>query len=416
MGYTPQTFPTDQQFTWQLSPQQQAQAQTATQNTVRAIPQQAWGRLDPFQIAQTIEKMHPDLDPEAKLAAVTGLVNLMSAGGKQQFAEMMQMANYQQRGALGQETRDIQQQRLDVEKQRLAQGGAGNLAQKKDVELFGALEAAKTPEEKKAAEQAIDDWNRAQGKGATSSRSAVGAMRAGLKTEHPDWNEDQVEDALLDFRRLSSIESGFGSGVLGRNVVSLNTVADHAQRVRTYFEALNNGNIPRANQIANTISVETGGPEVTEFNTGATIMTGEVVRLLTTTGGTEADRERMLGLINARMSQAQGKGALDVFDDMINARFESLRTQYAQGRPDREKKFDTQFLTPASRALHESVSRRARGQQPAEQTSAGGAPSPSLPAGGMPVPQEHAKDPDGTTYDGSDGKVWIKQGAALVPQ
>ena len=252
---------------------------------------------------------------------------------------------------------------------------AGSPLQQQNIKLYEDLEAAQTPEERKIAQQRIDDWNRAQGKGVSAPRSAVGAMRAALTKEHPDWDETKMEDALLEYHRLSSIESGFGGGVLGRNVVSLNTVADHAMRVREYFEALNNGQIPRANQIANTISKETGGPEVTNFEAGATIMTGEVTRLLTTTGGAESDRERMLSLITPIMSKAQGKGALNVFDDMINARFELLRTQFAAGRPDRAEKFDKQLLSPAARALHETTLSR----EGARATPSGTAAPPSGP-------------------------------------
>src|SRR5271166_5993021 len=92
MGYTPQTFPTDQQFTWQLSPQQQAQAQTATQNTVRAIPQQAWGRLDPFQIAQAVERAHPGADDEVKMGILANMYHVMSASGKEQFQQWIDIA------------------------------------------------------------------------------------------------------------------------------------------------------------------------------------------------------------------------------------------------------------------------------------------------------------------------------------
>ena len=382
MGYTPKDFPTDQSFTWvkaSLDPKQQQQAQAGAQSTISKIPQPMWGRFDPFSLAKIIDETNPDLDPEVKMGVIVGMHNLMSQDGKQQFAEMMQALNYQQRGqhynvmegraAAG----EAERERHDVAMEGKPPASTVDPVKQRDIQLFDNLEAAKTPEERKAAQQKIDDWNRAQGKGGGASRSAVGQMRDAFKKEHPEWNEEQVEDALLDYRRLSSIESGFGGGVIGRNVISLNTVADHAQRVRTYFEALNNGQIPRANQIANAISVETGGPEVTDFNTGATIMTGEVTRLLTTTGGAEGDRERMLGLLKPIFSQAQGRGALNVFDDMINARFDALRTQYAQGRPERGEKFDKQFLSPEARKLHESVSKRA-----------GGAPPPQ--GGGSSVP------------------------------
>ena len=123
-----------------LTPQQRQQGQAAARTTIGQIPQPMWGRLDPFQVAKFIDEANPDLDPEAKVGAVIGLVNLMSAGGKQQFAEMMQMLNYQQRGAIA-ETRAGETAQRDADtaayrSARLAQGTGGQQVVQTDQGAF----------------------------------------------------------------------------------------------------------------------------------------------------------------------------------------------------------------------------------------------------------------------------------------
>ena len=142
MGYTPQTFPTDQQFTWQLSPQQQAQARAGAQSTVRAIPQQAWGRVDPFQLAQVIEKINPGADDEVKMGILANMYHVMSASGKEQFQQWIEAAK------LGEEkTRTgIEQQRADT----AAAQGSERLGIERASEESAATRRGQEAEEAKA--------------------------------------------------------------------------------------------------------------------------------------------------------------------------------------------------------------------------------------------------------------------------
>jgi hypothetical protein len=171
------------------------------------------------------------------------------------------------------------------------------------------------------------------------------------KKEHPQATSGELAEAAGEFRRINAIETGFGSGVMGRQLLSLNTVADHLLLVKEYGEALNNGQIPRANAIANRVATELGKPEVTNFDAGRDIMADEVVRLLTSTGGTEADRSGMQSRLSASQSPAQMGGALQVFERFTAGRFEALRQQYAQGDPQREQRFMDVLLTPKARQV-----------------------------------------------------------------
>jgi hypothetical protein len=149
-------------------------------------------------------------------------------------------------------------------------------------------------------------------------------------------------------------------------------------------------------------------------------MADEVVRLLTTTGGTEADRAGMQSRLSASQSPAQLGGTIKVFERFTAGRFEALRQQYAQGDAQREQRFMDELLTPKARQVFGEASTPAS----AKDGQGKGGPDTVVPPGstaspagsGVPVPAEHASDPDGTPYKGSDGKTYVKRGAQMVPQ
>jgi hypothetical protein len=186
-------------------------------------------------------------------------------------------------------------------------------------------------------------------------RSAVGMFMQQFQKEHPKAGSEELAEAAAEFRRQGALEVGFASGILGRQVISLNTVADHILRVKEYGEALHNGQIPLANKIANSIAVAEGKPEVVNFEAGRDIMADEVVRLLTSTGGTERDREGMQSHLASFRSPEQMSGLFGVFKEFTGARFEALRQQYAEGDPKREDRFMQEKLTEKGREVFAAI-------------------------------------------------------------
>lgn len=179
-----------------------------------------------------------------------------------------------------------------------------------------------------------------------TGRSAYALFSQGYKQTHPEATE---EDSYRAFRREGAIESAFGSGVMGRNLVSLNTVADHLSLLKEYATALNNKDIPRANQLLNQFATETGKPEVTNFETARDIAADEVIRLLTTTGGTEADRQGMQSRFSAAASPEQLMGAIDVAGRFVSGRLTAMEQQYAGNDAQRKSEFEGEMLTPGAR-------------------------------------------------------------------
>jgi hypothetical protein len=217
-----------------------------------------------------------------------------------------------------------------------------------------------TPEGQNATEDQVDqkaaELGVSGGRGAGSGpRSAVGMFMQEFKKEHPKAGSEELAEAAAEFRRQGALEVGFASGILGRQVISLNTVADHILRVKEYGEALRNGQIPLANRIANAIAVAEGKPEVVNFEAGRDIMADEVVRLLTSTGGTERDREGMQSHLASFRSPEQMAGLFGVFKEFTGARFEALRQQYAEGDTKREERFMQEKLTSKGREVFDAI-------------------------------------------------------------
>lgn len=212
--------------------------------------------------------------------------------------------------------------------------------------------------------------------------------------EHPGATAEDISRASANYTHAQTVERAFGAGPIARNVQALNTVADHIKTVRAYADALNNGDIPRANALLNRLSVESGYETVTNFQTAANIMADEVVRLLTSTGGTETDRRNMEAHFSQNMSPAQIGGALDVAEHMVAGRFKALEQGYAANDPARRKYFESDILTQDARDLFA----RNHGAEPSG--NVGSASSGAAPAATKPPPPGaigQRKNPDGTT-------------------
>jgi hypothetical protein len=222
----------------------------------------------------------------------------------------------------------------------------------------------------------------AEAKSSTGRQSPRTIIFRKAMEEHPEATAEELQTYYNNQSLNESITRTFGGGDAAKQMRAVNTVADHILRVEEYAGALQNGDIPRANQIANAASKELGRGEVTTFEAGRDIMADEVVRLLTSTGGTEADRKGMQERIAAMMSPAQFAGVFGAFKDFSGARFEALKQQFSHGDPKRAEQFD-QFLTPAARKVFSGMQPAGAAASPVPQTSGAPPPGTTPPASGQ---------------------------------
>ncbi len=192
------------------------------------------------------------------------------------------------------------------------------------------------------------------------------------RKENPHATADDLMRFQARYARSQSIARAFGGGERGRNLDTLNTVADHVVLLREYAEALNNNEIPRANQVLNRLATETGKPQVKDFNTVKTVMADEFVRLMTSTGGTESDRKNMNDLFEALGAPEQLAGTINAATRLISGRLKALEQHYAGNDPASREEFQNELLTDTARQVFSA-------QMPAASAPQG---TPANPGGG----------------------------------
>jgi hypothetical protein len=278
--------------------------------------------------------------------------------------------------------------------QRLSGGGASSLSGDRAKDLVTETKrlddefSEANPGASKAEKDAAHYNNRlkaeqrlAQAKTSeTRSTLANIAMRK-LRDEHPEWDGKDLLRESSKIIAQQAIDRRYAGGQGANQMASLNTVADHLRLMSEYSEALRTGampftEIPRLNQIIQFAAKERGMPEVTNFNVARDIMADEVVRLLTSTGGTEADRAGMQSRLAAAMSEYQQTGALTAFERFTAGRFKGLEQGYARNNPERIKDFRETMLTSEARAI---FTKHAGDAEPSGAAPPGGA---AAPAGG----------------------------------
>lgn len=215
---------------------------------------------------------------------------------------------------------------------------------------------------------------------------AIPAAQYALGIDPQDMDKQRIEYVGRQANERS-IMNAFGGGMLGRNMISLNTVADHVALLRQYALALQNHDLQMQNQVVNRMATQAGWPEVVQFALAGTIAGDEVVRLLTTTGGTREDREGIQRLLSPYNSPEQLVGAVDTLANFVRSRYDPLKQQYSQGNPVKEQHFINEMLTPEARDLYTS--------------------GPPATVRGGPAPSSGGPNaaPQGAAPQGGDGEV-----------
>lgn len=271
-------------------------------------------------------------------------------------------------------------------------GGAGgksaSVGREGDIETeikrLDAEFAEKTPNATKAQKDKAHFDNRktaeAQITGATTKAGRTPSTMFMRKwaEEHPEATAEDYSRAAAGYTRDQSIERNFAGGSGATQMRSLNTVADHLKLMREYEAELASGSIPRLNQFLQRAAAEMGRPEITNAEVARDIMADEVVRLLTSTGGTEADRQGMQNRFRLWGSGAQQSGALEAAEKFVAGRFKGLQQNYARNDQGRRKEFVEEMLTPEAREMFGKYGSTGAGpggaQQPEEINPADGKP------------------------------------------
>ena len=133
------------------------------------------------------------------------------------------------------------------------------------------------------------------------------------------------------FKNRQEVETAFTKGKQSDVVRSMNVAIDHLDTLQQASKALNNGQIPMFNDIANKFAKNTGQPAPTDFDAVKTLVGSEVAKAVA--GGATAlgDREEIRAEINNARSPAQLAGVIDKYQRLLAGQMNGLETQYKSG-------------------------------------------------------------------------------------
>lgn len=171
----------------------------------------------------------------------------------------------------------------------------------------------------------------------------------------PDWDEKE-------YGNMDKAVKSFGTGKEGGMVRSFNVAIDHISTAENLIDALNNGDTQAVNKLGNYLSKQTGGADVTNFDSVKQIVAAEIVKAVVGGTAAKADREEIAHQILASNSPDQLHGALSQFKALMRGQLDGLRDQYERttGRDD----FDDKLLSKAARDVSNGTDSYSVGRAP----------------------------------------------------
>lgn len=141
-------------------------------------------------------------------------------------------------------------------------------------------------------------------------------------------NEYKAQGALL---------KDFTSGTDSHTLNAINTARGHVTQGLAAIDALNNGDLPALNRLANYYKVNTGDSAPQVFNSVKTALTGEIAKAFTGAGATVSEVAAISDDINNASSPQQLKDVLTSYGHLLDTKGGNLRSQFdaaRQGRPN----------------------------------------------------------------------------------
>lgn len=142
-----------------------------------------------------------------------------------------------------------------------------------------------------------------------------------------------------DYKAGSKAITAFSTGKQGDAVRFMNVAVDHLAALAGAAHALQNGNTPAFNSVANAIARATGKAAPTNFTALRAFVMDEVTKGIIGGGGGVGDREKAESIVNGAQSPEQLFGAIGQVQRLMTGQLGGLKRQYEQstGRQDFER-------------------------------------------------------------------------------
>ena len=138
--------------------------------------------------------------------------------------------------------------------------------------------------------------------------------------------------ASIAFKTDAAITKYMTSGQGGVNINYFNTATYHLEILRQAGEALNNGDYPAFNGLANRFATATGAPAPTNFDSVKSAVAGELSKTFKGTGATDQEIAEINTTINNAQSPQQITGAINFYTRLMGSKLDALKGQYTAGK------------------------------------------------------------------------------------
>jgi len=143
---------------------------------------------------------------------------------------------------------------------------------------------------------------------------------------------------------------------------------------------LQNGDIGAFNKLKNEVAKATGSTAPTDFESVSQIVSDELVKAITGSGGALGDREELKANFSAARSPQQLLSIINRYTELMGGQLVGLEQGYKSST--KRDDFETVKLTPSARAVFEQHKKAT--QQPAQSTPAVTKPPTESPPLGTP--------------------------------
>lgn len=169
------------------------------------------------------------------------------------------------------------------------------------------------------------------------------AVQGAVYKYNPDFDEN------LQPMRLAAAKS-FASGPDGKVLQSFNAASAHINSARPMLLALNNGNMPLFNKLAQEWAYQTGSPVPTNADMIRSFLGNELTKAIAGYQNAESDRKEMKAPFDKANSPQALLGALDTAEEFISGQFRAEKKKYEFGT--KQANFDD-MLVPEAKAILE---------------------------------------------------------------
>lgn len=135
----------------------------------------------------------------------------------------------------------------------------------------------------------------------------------------------------VNYQARAKTRQDFTAGKSAQTVNALNTVAQHVAALKDASDALNNGDYPAVNKVANFYGQQTGNDAKTNFDNIVGHVSEELTKAYRGAGGAESDISREMENLSSSSSPKQFQGAFSKIGELLQGKIDAMQEQYKQG-------------------------------------------------------------------------------------